>query len=60
MDSIKQFLKQLFCKHEYEWCRKVATPGKVLATFSGISGETHYLVCQKCGKVKDTMFVKYD
>lgn len=59
MNRIKKFFKQLFCKHDFAWCRKVH-PGKVLATFSGISGETHYLVCQKCEKIKDTMFVKYD
>lgn len=53
-----KFLKQLFCKHEYEWCKKVAPTGKI--TFSNLGGETHYLVCQKCGKVKDTMFVKND
>lgn len=56
--NVKQFPKQLFCKHEYEWCRKVAPAGKIL--FQNIDGETHYLVCQKCGKVKDTMFVKDD
>ena len=25
-----------------------------------ISGETQYLVCLKCGKVKDTRFVEYE
>ena len=53
-----KFLKQLFCKHEYEWCKKVAPTGKI--AFSNLDGETHYLVCQKCGKVKDTMFIKND
>ena len=59
MERIKDFFKQLFCKHEYVWCRKVHH-GKILMKFQGISGDTHYLVCQKCGKIKDIMFVKDD
>ena len=53
MNRIKQFFKGLFCKHEFSWCRKVEK-------FHCISGETQYLVCQKCGKIKDTRFIRYD
>ena len=53
MNRIKQFFKRLFCKHEFSWCRKVEK-------FHCISGETQYLVCQKCGKIKDTRFIRYD
>lgn len=45
-------LKQLFCRHEYMWCRKIER-------YQCISGETHYLVCKKCGKVKESRFIKY-
>lgn len=50
---MKKFIKQLFCKHNFSWCRKVEP-------FYCISGERHYLVCDKCGKIKDTRFIKYD
>lgn len=50
---MKDKLKQLFCKHNFEWCEKVEE-------FHCISGQTQYLVCRKCGKVKDTVFIKYD
>ena len=46
-------LKQLFCRHNFEWCEKVE---KYLC----ISGQTQYLVCRKCGKVKDARFIRYD
>lgn len=45
-------IKQLFCKHDYAWCRKVGQ-------YHRISGETHYLVCQKCGKIKREIDIKY-
>ena len=53
INKIKWFFKRLFCKHEFTWCVKNEM-------FQCISGETQYLVCLKCGKVKDTRFVKYD
>ena len=53
INKIKWFFKRLFCKHEFTWCVKNDM-------FQCISGETQYLVCLKCGKVKDTRFVKYD
>lgn len=46
-------IKQLFCKHEYRWCRENDK-------FCIISGETHYYICSKCGKIKDTRFIKYE
>lgn len=45
-------IKQLFCKHDYAWCRKVRQ-------YHRISGETHYLVCQKCGKIKREIDIEY-
>lgn len=53
MNEIKLFFKRLFCKHEFSWCRRITL-------FQSISGETHYLVCQKCGKIKDTKFYMYE
>lgn len=48
-----RIIKQLFCKHEYRWCTRSEL-------FFNLSGETRYLVCKKCGKIKDSMFIKYD
>ena len=45
MNKIKNFFKQLFCKHDYAW----ATYGGL---FFNLSGETRFLACRKCGKVK--------
>lgn len=53
INKIKLFFKRLFCKHEFTWCVKNEM-------FHCISGETQYLVCLKCGKVKDTRFVEYE
>ena len=53
-EKIKWFFKRLFCKHkECSWCRNIDL-------FQRISGETHYLVCQKCGKIVDTKTFIYD
>lgn len=52
MSKIKMFFKQLFCKHECEWCRK-------LEKFSCISGERQYYICKKCGKITDSRFIEY-
>ena len=49
--TLNKLIKQLFCKHDYQWCRKIES-------FSGLNGERVYLVCQKCGKVKDSMFLE--
>ena len=48
---MKLMIKRLFCRHDYQWCRKIQS-------FSGLNGERVYLVCQKCGKVRDTMFLE--
>lgn len=53
MNKIKQFFKQLFCKHEFDWFVRNTK-------FQCISGQTQYLRCPKCGKVKQEVFVKYD
>ena len=39
--------------YELTWCVKNEM-------FHCISGETQYLVCLKCGKVKDTRFVEFE
>lgn len=45
-------IKRMFCKHDYKWMRKVEL-------YSRLNGETHYLVCTKCGKVKATREIEY-
>lgn len=50
---MSKFFKRLFCRHHYQWCRKIEL-------FHNLSGETQYYVCEKCGKIKDTRFVRYD
>lgn len=49
----KSKIKQLFCKHDYHECRKKEP-------FQCLSGESIYIVCEKCGKVKGSYFKKYD
>ena len=51
MKNIKLILKQTFCKHEYQEMKKVDT-----SKYMCISGEEIYIVCKKCGKVKDSYF----
>ena len=53
INKIKWFFKRYFCKHEFTWCVKNEM-------FHSLRGETQYLVCLKCGKVKDTRFVEFD
>ena len=52
MDKLRLFLRQLFCKDDCEWCRKIEM-------FQCLSGERHYFVCKKCGKVTDERFVTW-
>ena len=40
----KPKLLQLFCRHDADWYKKNAP-------FHNLSGETHYYICKKCGKV---------
>jgi hypothetical protein len=43
-------IRQMFCKHDYELCRKVQP-------FHNLSGEQLYKRCTKCGKVIKDRFV---
>lgn len=55
MSKIILKLKQLFCKHEYsEYLKNSNSP------FHCIRGETVYIVCKKCGKVKRSYFREYE
>lgn len=51
--GIKTRIKQRFCSHEAQWMRKNDM-------FFNLRGETHYLVCKKCGKILDERFMEYD
>ena len=55
MKNIKLILKKSFCKHEYQEMKKVDT-----SKYMCISGEEIYIVCKKCGKVKDSYFREYE
>lgn len=48
-----KFLKQLFCKHEFQW--HVEHKG----VFQCISGEIRVLMCDKCKKIKNRVFWRY-
>ena len=50
-----KWIKRLFCRHEWKFCRKVNLHG-----FSCISGVQLYKLCTKCGKVKEHIFVEYE
>ena len=50
---IKDRIAGLFCKHKY--VEMVA-----ITPFKTISSERIYIVCEKCGKVKDSYFRKYE
>lgn len=47
-------IKQLFCKHKY--VEMVEVP----KGFQCISGERIFIVCEKCGKIKDSYFREYE
>lgn len=51
----KNKFAQLFCKHDYQTgiLRKPNEP-----MFFNISGDTVTTVCAKCGKVKDSTFIR--
>lgn len=51
--GIKTRIRQCFCEHEARWMRKNDM-------FFNLRGETHYLVCKKCGKILDERFMEYD
>lgn len=51
----KSKLGKLFCKHNYETgiLRDTSKP-----LFFNLSGDTHIIICTKCGKIKGTFFVR--
>jgi hypothetical protein len=53
INNPKPKILQLFCKHKYCYCTR-------LTQYFNLSGETHYKVCEKCGKVASKTFVKDD
>ena len=53
MITQKSKLKQLFCKHSYVKARKQEL-------FAVLSGERIYTVCEKCGKIKGSIFYEYE
>ena len=53
MNKLKTWLKQKFCKHEYTR-QIIATSGPVPVFL--LSGQTVYIRCPKCGKIKDEFF----
>lgn len=48
-----QWIKELFCKHDWKICKKKEM-------FASISGEQLYKVCQKCGKVEEYIYREYE
>lgn len=46
------FIKRLFCKHEYTWQRKIEK-------FCALNGYEECLRCPKCGKIKETRWISY-
>lgn len=50
INNPKPKILQLFCRHDYGWYRAETT-------FFNLSGDTHYKVCKKCGKVDGKRFV---
>lgn len=50
----KPWYKQLLCKHDFQYF-KAKENGVML-----VSGEYRYLVCAKCGKYKNKVFLEYE
>lgn len=48
-----KFLKQLFCKHDWEIVRKTSM-------FCSLKGEQLYKRCKKCGKVVEYIYREYE
>lgn len=53
MKRIKSFLKQLFCRHDFEICRQSGP-------FFSLGGEQLYKVCKRCGKVEKYIYREYE
>ena len=47
MEAIKNFIRQLFCKHDYELMREVYS----YTDSTGVHVVVYVAVCIKCGKV---------
>lgn len=50
-----KFFKQMFCRHDWQVCRKVSD-----GPFVCISGEQLYRRCTKCGKVEKYIHLEYE
>lgn len=51
---MKKKLMQFFCRHKKtNWYKKESM-------FQSLSGERHYLICEKCGKEVDDRFFEYE
>lgn len=50
MREFRIYLKQLFCKHEWEYVRKSST-------FQHLQGDMIYKRCSKCGKLVKYKFM---
>lgn len=46
-------IRQIFCKHDYDICRKVEK-------FHSLRGEQLYKVCNKCGKVEKYIYREFE
>jgi len=51
---IKDRIAGLFCKHKYVEMVEIGT------RFQCINGERVFIICEKCGKVKDSYFREYE
>lgn len=51
---IRDRIKGLFCKHKYIEMKEIPKG------FQCISGETIYIVCEKCGKIKGSYFREFE
>lgn len=58
IQKIKTKVKQLFCKHDYQWMLK--RPKNTGIVLYNLRGETRYLVCTKCYHEKDSYFAEYE
>lgn len=45
-----EILKRLFCKHDYEYVRKIEK-------YCNLNGDMIYKRCEKCGKLKGGKFM---
>lgn len=48
-----KFIKRLFCKHDWEICRKIDA-------FQCLKGEKLYKRCKKCGKIVEYIYREYE